>query len=93
MLPGGPFPTPSAHRHRAPALTGLGLAARTAPSENVGTALTIMNSLGFALTIVSIQVLNVLRAYNPDAFWPVWLLAIGPIAGLLALRPLLRPAA
>ena len=66
------------------------LAARTAPSESVGTALTIMNSLGFAITIFSLQALSAARLAYPEATWHYLLLLPGPVLGLLALRPLLR---
>ena len=66
------------------------LNAQSAPPLLVGSALTIANCIGFAISIVSIQLLNVLAAaVRPDyLFVP---LAIGPILGLVALRPLLRP--
>ncbi len=67
------------------------LTAQNAPREVVGSVLTFVNCLGFSITIVSIQLLTELSLmYTP---WPVLpLLAIGPVLGLLAMRPLLRPA-
>lgn len=60
------------------------LVARNALAETKGTALTIVNCIGFAITIVSIQLLNFLReVINPSYIYMV--LALGPIAGLLAL--------
>lgn len=61
------------------------IVAKTAPSLYIGTALTIVNCIGFALTIVSIQVLSYLQDYL--GITNVFLvLLIGPIVGLLALR-------
>ena len=64
------------------------LNAAHAPRERVGSALTIGNSIGFAITIGSIQLLN-LAAHRVDANWLFLLLAPGPAFGLWALRPLL----
>ena len=65
------------------------LNAQNAPREYVGSALTIANCFGFAITIFSIQLLNALASAIPAAylFLP---LTIGPVLGLIALRPLLR---
>ncbi|MDN6530176.1 MAG: MFS transporter, partial [Brevibacterium sp.] len=63
------------------------LAARYAPAELTGTGLTAMNSLGFAVSVVSIVILQSLVAGIGVA--AVWLLLPGPILGLLAMRPLL----
>ena len=65
------------------------LSARTAPPHLVGTALTVVTSIGFAITIVSIQFTGwlLLQLSPEDTF--VWL-AIGPLLGLLALRRLVR---
>jgi predicted MFS family arabinose efflux permease len=65
------------------------LNAASAPRDRVGSALTIANCIGFAITIFSIQLLNLLAAHWPLQYLLV-LLAPGPILGLLALRPLLR---
>ena len=61
------------------------LVAQNAPSEIKGTALTIVNCIGFSITIISIQILNVMKIYT-DSNSIFTLLAIGPILGLLALR-------
>ena len=56
-----------------------------APPELKGSALTIVNCIGFAITIVSIQLTNsLLLKFNPVYVFP--LLAIGPLFGLIALR-------
>lgn len=60
------------------------LVATHAPSEIKGTALTIVNSIGFAITIASIQLLNVLRLEMNTTFLYM-ILAIGPAFGLLGL--------
>jgi MFS family permease len=65
------------------------LNAANAPREWVGTALTIGNCIGFAITIFSIQLLNALAGVLP-VHWLFVLLAPGPVLGLLALRPLMR---
>jgi hypothetical protein len=67
------------------------LNAVNAPRELVGSALTIGNCIGFAITIASIQLLNGLAGAVPVQYLFL-LLAPGPLFGLLALRPLLRPA-
>ncbi|MEJ8801099.1 MFS transporter [Pontibacter sp. H249] len=63
------------------------LSARTAPPHLVGTALTIVTSIGFAITIVSIQVTGWLLHALPLQQVLIWL-GIGPLLGLLALRRL-----
>lgn len=62
------------------------LASRYAPAELIGTGLTAMNSLGFAVSVISIVVLQSLIANVGVA--TVWLLLPGPVLGLLAMRPL-----
>ncbi len=60
------------------------LVAQNAAVESKGTALTIVNCIGFAVTILSIQLINALR--TPDnARYIYLLLAAGPILGLSAL--------
>ena len=61
------------------------LVAQRAPSSLKGTALTIVNCIGFAITIVSIQLLSIMQA-KTDANTIFLMLAIGPILGLVALR-------
>ena len=64
------------------------LNAAYAPSDQVGSALTIANCIGFAISIVSIQLLNQMAGAMPTHL--LFLLMIpGPIFGLIALRPLL----
>jgi MFS family permease len=65
------------------------LNAGTAPREFVGSALTIVNSIGFALTIPSLYLTTWLAERLPMEAWFVPV-AIGPAIGLVALRPLTR---
>ncbi|MEZ4905066.1 MAG: MFS transporter [Spirosomataceae bacterium] len=60
------------------------LIAQNAPVENRGTALTIVNCLGFSLTIVSIQFLHLSMLIFDIHFVFMWL-ALGPVLGLMAL--------
>jgi len=60
------------------------LIARNAPEEARGTSLTIVNCIGFLITIISIQVINAISV-NMDQQHIYMLLAIGPILGLIAL--------
>jgi MFS family permease len=60
------------------------LVAKHAPAESRGAALTIVNCLGFAITIFSIQLLNsIISAETP--IYGFATLAIGPIIGLVFL--------
>ncbi len=63
------------------------LVALTAPREFTGSALTIVNSIGFFITIFSIELLNQMQEAPLYLFW--WLLP-GPILGLWAMRRFLR---
>ena len=60
------------------------LVARNATPENTGTALTIVNSIGFLITIVSIQLLTLMKVYT-DSTYIYAMLAFGPILGIIAL--------
>ncbi|MGM9479184.1 MFS transporter [Pedobacter sp. GSP4] len=60
------------------------LIAQNAPESLRGTSLTLVNCIGFAITIISIQVLNLLsKQLNVQYLYMV--LAIGPVLGLWAL--------
>lgn len=60
------------------------LVAQNAPEESRGTSLTIVNCIGFAITIISIQLMKVLSEYlNPTYMYTI--LAIGPFLGIMAL--------
>jgi len=54
-----------------------------------GTALTIVNAIGFAITIVSIQVVGTILPYVDERYLYL-LLAAGPVAGLVGLKRLLN---
>ncbi|HRI79231.1 MAG TPA: MFS transporter [Cyclobacteriaceae bacterium] len=61
------------------------LVAQYAQAEFKGTALTIVTSIGFAITIGSIQLIGfLLERMNP--VYVFMILAVGPVFGLLALR-------
>lgn len=68
------------------------LNAHHAPKELVGSALTIVNCIGVSITIVSIQLLSY-ATHFVDTRWLFLLLAVGPLAGLYAMRPLLAEQA
>jgi MFS family permease len=61
------------------------LNAQSAPRQYVGSALTIANCIGFAITIFSIQLLNGV-AGALGAQWLFLLLLPGPLFGLVSLR-------
>jgi len=61
------------------------LVAQNAPSEKKGTALTIVNCIGFAITILSIQLITAL-SNNFGEIWVFMILALGPFFGILKLR-------
>lgn len=65
------------------------LTARNAPPVAQGSVLTLTNSIGFAISIVSIQLFVALAQHVELASLLPWL-ALGPALGLIALRPLLR---
>ena len=54
-----------------------------APAEQRGTALTIVTSLGFAITVVSIMIIDQLLTVNVKLV-PV-IVAVGPLLGVIAL--------
>jgi MFS family permease len=60
------------------------LVAQNAPEASRGTSLTIVNCIGFAITIVSIQFINVI-ASHVEAQYLYTFLAIGPVLGLMGL--------
>lgn len=60
------------------------MVAHNASSESKGTALTIVNSIGFSITIISIQLINAIREIIDPKFIYM-ILAIGPFFGLFAM--------
>jgi hypothetical protein len=65
------------------------LTALNAPREAVGSVLTFVNCIGFAITIVSIELVTRALQHWPLAMVLPWL-AIGPAIGLRAVAPLLK---
>ncbi|MBT8302223.1 MAG: MFS transporter [Maribacter sp.] len=66
------------------------LVAKNAMAEKKGTALTIVNCIGFSITIVSIQIINGLIGMI-DSKNIYMVLALGPILGLIALTRKTKP--
>lgn len=60
------------------------LVAQSAPEESRGTSLTIVNCIGFSITIISIQFLKIVSD-SMNARYMYMLLALGPVFGLVAL--------
>jgi predicted MFS family arabinose efflux permease len=65
------------------------LSAKACPSDAVGSALAVQNSIGFFITLFSIQ--TTVIAWPHFEAWTPWLLAPGPVLGLLALRSAQSP--
>lgn len=60
------------------------LNAANAPRQYVGSALTLVNSIGFGITVLSIEWLNWVAAVSEPRYWFLWLLP-GPVVGLFAM--------
>jgi MFS family permease len=65
------------------------LVTESVPGHAVGTALTIQTSLGFLLTMVTIQGLPAVAAWIGWQ-WSFVLLALGPVAGIASIKRLVR---
>lgn len=65
------------------------LTASNAPSQAVGSVLTLTNSIGFAISIVSIELFTTLAQHHALGVLLPWL-GLGPLLGVLAMRPLRR---
>lgn len=61
------------------------LAAKECPPNLIGSALAIQNSIGFALTVVSIGIAT--SCFQRVGFHVAWLLLPGPVIGLLGFLP------
>lgn len=61
------------------------LVAQNATVQLKGTALTIVNCIGFAITIISILLLNTIQS-TIDPSYLYLILGVGPVLGLIALR-------
>lgn len=63
--------------------------ADAAPPEVAGSLMTMQTALGFALTILTVQATPVVAGWIG---WPgtLALMALGPVMGIAALRPVLR---
>ncbi|MFV8281513.1 MFS transporter [Christiangramia marina] len=61
------------------------LIARSAPAEGRGTALTLVNSIGYAITILSIQIVGRSQELLPQQYMFV-ILAAGPILGVVYIK-------
>ncbi len=60
------------------------MVAKSCDSKYIATGLTIVNSLGFALTIVSIQLVNLIYSATGSVF-TFWIMLAGPVFGLFAI--------
>ncbi len=67
------------------------LAARACPTQLVGSALAMQNAIGFAITMVSLQIGS--QMVDQWGTRTAWLLLPGPLLGLIGLYPLWRPKA
>ena len=68
------------------------LTAMNAPRDAVGSVLTLVNSIGFAISALTIQ-LTTLLAEHIGLQWVLPWLVLGPLVGLLAMRPMLNSRA
>jgi hypothetical protein len=62
--------------------------ALSAPKELVGSGLTLVNSIGFAITIVSLWVVSQIAGIVEISFVLIFL-SVGPIAGLISMKSLI----
>ncbi len=65
------------------------LVTEVAPQDAVGTALTLQTSMGFLLTMVTLQLVPKLAEVG-SWHWAFPVLALGPVAGIAAIRKLSR---
>lgn len=69
------------------------IVAQTAVADNKGSALTIVTSIGFSITVVAIYTITFIYEQTNHAPWVFLLLAPGPLIGLWKLKPLLKEKA
>ncbi|WP_405569280.1 nitrate/nitrite transporter [Winogradskyella sp. Asnod2-B02-A] len=62
------------------------MVAQNCEVQSIGTALTIVNCIGFSLTIISIQLLGALIANYNLSIFVFMILGLGPILGLMYLK-------
>ena len=65
------------------------LVTESVPSHAVGTALTVQTSIGFLLTMITIQLVPAIAA-RTGWQWAFAMLAVGPVAGIASIRALTR---
>ncbi len=65
------------------------LSAQYSPADAMGSSLTLINAIGFTMTLISIQLIVGLIQWIP-VHWAVWILLPGPVLGVIAMRPLQR---
>jgi sugar phosphate permease len=65
------------------------LVTESVPSHAVGTALTVQTSIGFLLTMITIQLVPAIAA-RTGWQWAFAMLAVGPAAGIASIRALTR---
>lgn len=63
------------------------LAAAACPKEYLGSALALMNSIGFLMTVFSISFTTLLYSYIGN--YVAWIMLLGPLVGLWSMRALL----
>lgn len=63
------------------------LSAQNAPTEVVGSALTLINCIGYTITVIAVELTGNLIDLIPVQ-WLFWLLLPGPVLGVLSLRKL-----
>jgi MFS family permease len=69
------------------------IVAQTAIAENKGSALTIVNCIGFSITVTAIYTITFIYEQTHHAQWVFLLLAPGPLIGLWKLKALLTEKA
>jgi len=65
------------------------LSAQNAPADALGTSLTLINAIGFSLTLIAIQLSVTLMQWLPVEWIPLVLMP-GPLLGVMAMRPLTK---